>query len=135
MRHAGHYEAAITSYNQALEIKQDDYWAWHRRGLAQERLGLIEDALSSFDKALEAKPNDPEACYDKACCYAGLGNIEQAIKNLRYAINQNFDLYSKLAKKDAKFNTIRTDNRFLTLIEDNEGMIDGAWAWGIGHGA
>ena len=57
----GRHEEALSSYDQALEIKPDDYQAWYNRGISLNDLGRHEAAISSYDKALEIKHDDDEA--------------------------------------------------------------------------
>ncbi len=57
----GHYEQAITSFDQALKIKPDDDWAWNNRGVALKNLERYEEAVVSFDQALKIKPDDDSA--------------------------------------------------------------------------
>ena len=49
----GRLEAAIASYDKALEIKPDYHVAWNNRGIALDNLGRGEEAIASYDKALE----------------------------------------------------------------------------------
>nr|MDZ8040623.1 tetratricopeptide repeat protein [Nostoc sp. CreGUA01] len=51
------YEAALTSYDQAVKIKPDYYLAWNNRGLALNKLGRNEEAIASYDEALKIKPD------------------------------------------------------------------------------
>ena len=86
---AKEYEAAISSYDQALKIKPELHQAWYNRGYALKNLGRIEEAISSYDQALKIKPDDQDAWYGKACCYALQGNLEQAIENLQKLYTNN----------------------------------------------
>jgi tetratricopeptide (TPR) repeat protein len=58
---SGHYEEAISSYDQVLEIKPDFHKAWNNRGIALASLGRYEEAISSYDQALKLKPDFPLA--------------------------------------------------------------------------
>jgi tetratricopeptide (TPR) repeat protein len=114
----GHLEEAITSYDKALEFRPDAYQPWNNQGNALKKLGRYEEALISFDKALEIKPDLQQAWYNKAACYALQGNVEQAIENLQQVINLNPDTYRELAKTDSDFDSIREDDRFQALIQE-----------------
>jgi tetratricopeptide (TPR) repeat protein len=56
---AKEYEAAIASYDQALQIKPDYHEAWNNRGVALADLGRLEEAVASYDQAWNFKPDDP----------------------------------------------------------------------------
>ncbi|WP_016865046.1 tetratricopeptide repeat protein, partial [Fischerella muscicola] len=60
---AKEYEAAIASYDKAVEIKPDYQEAWFMRGIALFQLGRYEEAIASYDKAVEIKPDYQEAWY------------------------------------------------------------------------
>ncbi len=115
---AKEYEAAVVSYDKALEIKSDKEEAWNNRGYALGNLGRFEEAIASYDKALEIKSDKQEAWYYKACIYALQGNVEQAIKNLQQAINLSPEKYREMAKTDSDFDKIREDERFKALIQE-----------------
>ncbi|WP_016865047.1 TPR end-of-group domain-containing protein, partial [Fischerella muscicola] len=89
------------------------------RGIALRQLGRYEEAIASYDKALEIKPDYHQAWYNKACCYALQVNIEQAIENLQKAIILNPEC-REMAKTDSDFDSIRDDERFQELIEQEE---------------
>jgi tetratricopeptide (TPR) repeat protein len=114
----GLLEEAIASYDRVIEFKLDSHEAWNNRGNALKKLGRYEEALISFDKALEIKPDLQQAWYNKAACYALQGNVEQALENLQQAINLNPDTYRELPKTDSDFDSIREDDRFQALIQE-----------------
>ncbi|MGF1588192.1 MAG: tetratricopeptide repeat protein [Pleurocapsa sp.] len=51
------YEAAISSYNQAIKIDPENIWLWNNRGEAYTRLDQFERAIFDFDKAIALDPN------------------------------------------------------------------------------
>ncbi|MDB9485281.1 tetratricopeptide repeat protein [Dolichospermum circinale CS-537/01] len=110
------YQAAISSYDKAVEFKPDDHEAWYNRGISLKNLGRYEEAISSYDKAVEFKPDDHEAWYNKSCIYALQSNIEQAIKNLQIAINLHPEKVREWTKTDSDFDAIREDERFQALL-------------------
>jgi tetratricopeptide (TPR) repeat protein len=50
---AQEYRAAISSYDEALDIQPNDYLVWIFRGDALRRMERYEEAVASYDKALE----------------------------------------------------------------------------------
>ena len=58
---AEEYEAALASYDKAVEIKPDYHQAWNIRGIALRQLGRLEEAVASYDKAVEIKPDYHQA--------------------------------------------------------------------------
>ncbi len=124
----GRHEEALACYDENLKFKPDFYEAWYNRGVALGNLGRFEEAIASFDEALKFKPDYADAFYNKACCYALQDNVEQAIENLQKAINLNPDEYREYAKTDSDFDSIREDERFQALIQEEsdweEGEID-----------
>jgi tetratricopeptide (TPR) repeat protein len=124
----GCHEEAIASFEEVLKIQPDNSYAWNNRGVALFKLGRLDEAIASLDKALKFKPKNADAFYNKACCYALQDDLEQAIENLRQAINLSPDKYQEMAKTDSYFDSVREDEQFQTLIQEEsdreEGEID-----------
>jgi Uma2 family endonuclease/Flp pilus assembly protein TadD len=132
------YAEAINSFDKALKIKLNNPAAWADRGLALYYLRQYEEGIASFNKAIEFTQNDDKTSavvpniadtfYNKACCYAMQGNVEQVIETLQQAINLSPDKCREVAKTDSAFDSIREDERFQALIQEEsdreEGEID-----------
>ncbi len=120
----GRYEEAIASYDKAIEFKPDNSIEfqlgnrrlWHNRGFALSNLERYEEAIASYDKAIEFKPNNAHTIYNKACCYGCQDQAELAIANLKQAIDLD-PKYREMAKTDADFERVRSDDRFQALIQ------------------
>ena len=76
---AEEYEAAITSYNQAVKCQPDLHEAWYNRGIALDNLGRYEEAIASYDKALKIKPDYHRAWYNRSIALYDLGRYEEAM--------------------------------------------------------
>ncbi|MTJ52295.1 tetratricopeptide repeat protein [Anabaena sp. UHCC 0253] len=83
---AGNFEAALASYNKALQFKPDHHEAWNNRGIALERLGRKEEALASYDKALQFKPDHHEALNNRGNVLRDLGRNKEAITSYDQAL-------------------------------------------------
>jgi Uma2 family endonuclease/Flp pilus assembly protein TadD len=114
----GHLKEALTSYDKALEIKPYHHEAWCNRGFVLYNLVRLNEAIASYNKALEFKPDYADAFYNKACCYALQGDVEQALENLQQAIRLSPDEYREMAKAESDFDSIREDERFQALIQE-----------------
>ncbi|MFM7364893.1 MAG: tetratricopeptide repeat protein [Cuspidothrix sp.] len=80
------YQAAISSYDKALEFKPDKHEAWYSRGISLYNLGRYEEAISSYDKALEFKPDYHDAWYNRGNSLKNLGRYEEAISSYDKAL-------------------------------------------------
>ncbi|MFN9407495.1 MAG: tetratricopeptide repeat protein [Dolichospermum sp.] len=80
------YQAAISSYDKAVEFKPDYHQAWYSRGNSLYDLGRYEAAISSYDKAVEFKPDDHEAWYNRGNSLNNLGRYEEAISSYDKAV-------------------------------------------------
>ncbi|MEO1148025.1 MAG: tetratricopeptide repeat protein, partial [Cyanobacteria bacterium J06638_22] len=89
----GQKEAAIASYNQALDIKPDYHHAWYNRGIALSALGQKEEAIASYDKALDIKPDKHKAWYNRGIALDDLGQKEEAIASYDKALDIEPDLH------------------------------------------
>jgi tetratricopeptide (TPR) repeat protein len=83
---AGEHEAAISSYDHALELKPDKDAAWYNRGISLSNLGRYEEAISSYDHALELKPDDDTAWTNRGNSLSNLGRYEEAISSYDHAL-------------------------------------------------
>jgi tetratricopeptide (TPR) repeat protein len=54
----GDFEAAIESYQKALDLDDTYAWAWNGLGLAFAGLERWDEALSSYELAVHYNPND-----------------------------------------------------------------------------
>ena len=113
----GNFEAALVSFDRALEIKPDKDEAWNNRGIALGNLERYEAAIASYDRALEIKPDYANAVYGKACCNALRADIEATIAHLQQAIALDPN-YREIAKTDSDFDRIRDDQRLQELLEE-----------------
>ncbi|MBN3926366.1 tetratricopeptide repeat protein [Nostoc sp. NMS4] len=86
LRSANEFEAAITSYDQALKFKPDYHEAWNNRGIALYNLRRNEEAIASYDQALKFKPDYHEAWYNQGIALRHLGRNEEAIASYDQAL-------------------------------------------------
>ena len=56
----GKLEAALTSYDKAIELDSNDAEIHSNKGFVLGKLGRYDDALTSYDKAIELEPNNVE---------------------------------------------------------------------------
>ncbi|GCL35730.1 TPR repeat-containing protein [Sphaerospermopsis reniformis] len=87
------YQAAISSFDKALEFKPDKHEAWYKRGISLHNLGSHEEAISSYDKALEIKPDKHEAWNNRGISLDDLGRYEEAISSYDKALAIKPDLH------------------------------------------
>jgi tetratricopeptide (TPR) repeat protein len=80
------YEEAITSYDEAIELKPDDDAACYNRGFALDELNRYEEAIASYDKAIELKPDDQNAWISRGIALRNLNRYEEAIASYDKAI-------------------------------------------------
>jgi tetratricopeptide (TPR) repeat protein len=78
----------------------------------------VVEAINCFDKALEIQPYYSDAYYEKAGCYGLLGQVDYAISNLKQAIDLDLE-YREMAKTDADFDRVRSDDRFQALLNES----------------
>ncbi|GAX37837.1 tetratricopeptide repeat protein [Nodularia sp. NIES-3585] len=84
----GDYQAAITNYNQALQIK-DDADIYYKRGLSYYQLGDYEAAIKNFSQAIHLSFNDSKAYNKRGLAHYQLGNYQEAIEDYTQAIRIN----------------------------------------------
>lgn len=90
------YEAAISSYDQALKLKPNDDTAWYTRGNALDELGRYQEAIDSYDRALVVNPDFDTALLWRSVSFAHLNLYQEAIESLDRALEikpHDSDLY------------------------------------------
>jgi tetratricopeptide (TPR) repeat protein len=83
---AGEEEAAIASYEHALQFKLDYDLTWFGLGNTLSRLGRYEAAIASYEHALQFKPDKNEAWNNRGNALAQLGRYEEAIASYDKAL-------------------------------------------------
>ena len=74
----------------------------------------VGTAIRTLDCCLDQ--DDAEVNYLRAVCYARQGDKTNALKNLRRAIDANYDLKAK-AKADVEFKEYRSDDEFQLIVK------------------
>jgi len=58
---AGKFEEALSDFDQALLLNQDDPDLWNHKGVALRSLGRYDEAIECFNKSLQIDPRDKTA--------------------------------------------------------------------------
>lgn len=83
----GYYEAALASFDAALQLQPDDHQSWVFRGVALMHLSRYKAALASFNQALELVIDDREVWIFRGAVLTYLNRHEEAIKSYQMALN------------------------------------------------
>ncbi len=110
----GHYDAAITSYNEALRLNPKDANTHYKRGNARHYLGDYEGAIADYSQAITINPNYAKAYNKSGNVRYHLGDYEGAIEDYTQAI--------KINPSDAVAYRNRADTR--DRIGDKQGAIE-----------
>jgi tetratricopeptide (TPR) repeat protein len=81
----GELEAAMKSYNKALELDSNYYYAYINRGNTFVEMKKYQEALADFNKALESG-EIPVAYAGRGDVYYGLGKYDKAVENYNKAV-------------------------------------------------
>ena len=87
----GQYEAAITDFDDAIQLKPDYTFAYNRRGLAKYYLGHYEAAITDFNNAIQLKPDSAIYYHNRGRAKHGLSQYEAAIADFDNAIQLKSD--------------------------------------------
>jgi WD40 repeat protein len=98
--HEGDYSAAITDFDQAIELNPSLAKAFYNRGLAHAKLGQYQDAIASYTKVLETHENWADAYNNRGNAHYKLGNYEQAIADYNQALSINPDFPQAQRNRD-----------------------------------
>ena len=88
------FNAAITSYRNAIKLKPDFAISHFNLGVALQDKGDFETALHSYKKAIAIKPDYLAAYYNIAVSFGKIGFLENSVKYFLEAIRLNPYHYS-----------------------------------------
>lgn len=57
----GKFEDALSAFEQALLLNQDDPDLWNHKGVALRSLGRYDESVECFNRSLEIDPRDKRA--------------------------------------------------------------------------
>ena len=107
----GQFDAAITSYKQALEIKPDAVEVYINLATAYLKQDLPRPALDACQQAIQIAPGSPLAHYNMACAHALSGETEEAINSLKIALKLDEQL-TIFAHEEKAFDSLRSHPLF-----------------------
>ncbi len=61
----GSYNEAIRSFDKAIQLNPEDFYAWNSKGIAFNELSQYQKALDAFNKAVSIDPTNEEARLNK----------------------------------------------------------------------
>ena len=82
----GKREAALASYDRALELRPDYAEALSNRGNTLHQMKRFEEALASFDRALKARPAYAEAFSNRGVTLHAMKRLLQALESFDRAL-------------------------------------------------
>ncbi len=85
----GRYDDALSAFNQAILLKEDDAEAWNYKGEALFKLARQEEALAAFKKALEIRPLLTRALHNKGAVLLDLDRLKEALTVYKLLIRRN----------------------------------------------
>jgi len=80
------YTAALSVWDQALQVKPDFYQVWTNRGVALNQLKRYEEALASYDQALAIKSDYDIAWSNRGVSLRNLGRYPEALESYEQSL-------------------------------------------------
>ena len=105
------FDAAITAFKQALEIKPDAVEVYINLATAYLKQDLPRQALEACQQAIRIAPRSPFAHYNMACAYALTDDAVKAIDSLESAIKLDKQII-KYAHEERAFDALRSHPLF-----------------------
>ena len=83
----GEYEQALTVFNAALELDDQQPALWANVGNTHSKLNQNEQAVEAYQKAIDLAPEDPTLYQNMGGLYASMGDTEKARELYQKAVS------------------------------------------------
>lgn len=83
----GNYKEAISFFDRAIKLKEDDYFSMHNRGIAKSLMKNYRGAIEDFELVLEFKPDYIDAHIALGNSYKKLTFYDSAVSHYTDAIS------------------------------------------------
>jgi tetratricopeptide (TPR) repeat protein len=111
----GDYQAALTNFNQAIQLNPNYGLAYFSRATAYYYLGDKQNAIADYNQAIQLDPKYATAYNNRGVAYSELGDQQKAIADFNQAIQLN--------PKDA-YAYINRGNAYLYLGDKQKAIAD-----------
>lgn len=81
------YQAAVSYYNQVLQLKPTHDNSYIGRAYCHHKLGDVKKAMDDINETIKINPNCANAYYGRGSIHSELGNKKSAIKDFQTAAN------------------------------------------------
>lgn len=79
-------------------------------------MGKHDEAIGYCNKIIEKMPEQANAWYNRACFKARAGDKDSSLEDLKKSIEIDKDRFTKLAKNEPDFESLKNDERFIKII-------------------
>ena len=114
----GQYEQALTAFNIALELDQQQPALWANLGNTYSKLDQSDRALEAYEKAIAIAPEDPTLYQNLGGIHAAMGNTDKA----RELYEQAVQLSAYGDPKDAAINYYNMGVTFINSGQTEEAV-------------
>ncbi len=83
----GEYEQALTAFNTALELDDQQPALWANVGNTRSKLNQNDQAIEAYQKAIDLAPEDPTLYQNMGGLYASIGDTEKARELYQKAVS------------------------------------------------
>lgn len=80
------YEEALTAFDQAITIDEQNVAAWIGKGSALNVLGNYSGALEAYNRSIEIAPYNPRAWVGKGSAFDNLNKTDESLESYNKAI-------------------------------------------------
>ena len=86
----------LLSFSHAIEVTQNNDFAYYNLGVAYGSLGRYQDAIEAYKQAIRIKPDDAEAHNNLGITYLTTGDKGSALEEYKILKTLNAELANKL---------------------------------------
>lgn len=119
------YEAIILICNDALNKGHNTFDILYEKSFALHKLKRYQEAITTYNIAISIYSSHPkiyQILVGQSASLVWLGNSELALENLKKAVRLNPEQSQILIKNSPSFDSLRNDERFISLMESSVGI-------------
>ena len=113
----GKYQEAIETFQNSIQLKPDNAWAYNNLGAVYSDLNLFDEAVTSFNEALKLKPEFAEIHRNLGIAYIHSGKLAEAVASLKKATKLKPDYAVAFSDLGTALSNLGKNNQAIAALQ------------------